>query len=134
MIEIKFTGESLSDLRVQIERFLADGTAKPPAPVSTAPEPVAEVDSGPFVAAKAPEDGSGSQPTEETFGAKAAEIEPSQPTYDTVRAVVLSLADIKGKDATVAMLRQFGAARASEVDPSLWADVVAAAQALIEGA
>ncbi|MEI6282561.1 MAG: hypothetical protein WCP82_07575, partial [Alphaproteobacteria bacterium] len=56
------------------------------------------------------------------------------PPYDEVMVAVLDVANAYSKDEALAMLSKFGAKRASDIDPSRWADVIAAAQALLKAA
>ena len=56
------------------------------------------------------------------------------PPYDEVMVAVLDVANAFSKDEALAMLSKFGAKRASDIDPSRWADVIAAAQALLKAA
>jgi len=125
MIEVNFTGGSMRALREQMAHFL-DALYVPPTEVMTErdpepapkakpqPKPVAEVAPEPKVAAPA--------------------TNADGPTYDEVRAAVLGVAGVFSKDDAIALLNQFGAKKnASEIDPTRWAEVIAAAKARIEG-
>jgi hypothetical protein len=125
MIEVNFTGGSMRALREQMAHFL-DALYVPPTEVMTErdpepapkakpqPKPVAEVAPEPEVAAPA--------------------ANADGPTYDEVRAAVLGVAGAFSKDDAIALLNQFGAKKnASEIDPTRWAEVLAAAKARIEG-
>jgi hypothetical protein len=139
MIEVKFTGANLDALRRQITHFLdeMDGpgpTVKQPVAEPVA-EPVEEPVSGPFpVAAAKDEVPSTPSPAADASGATSAEAPSDVPPYDEVMVAVLDVANAYSKDEALAMLSKFGAKRASDIDPSRWADVIAAAQALLKAA
>jgi hypothetical protein len=100
-----------------------------------AAEPVEEPVSGPFpVAAAKDEAPSTASPAADTSGATSAEAPSDVPPYDEVMVAVLDVANAFSKDEALAMLSKFGAKRASDIDPSRWADVIAAAQALLKAA
>ena len=139
MIEVKFTGANLDALRRQITHFLdeMDGpgpTVEQPVAEPVA-EPVEEPVSGPFsVAAAKDEAPSTVSPAADASGATSAEAPSDVPPYDEVMVAVLDVANALSKDEALAMLSKFGAKRASDIDPSRWADVIAAAQALLKAA
>lgn len=72
------------------------------------------------------------QPTAETTAAPEPKAEPSAasadaPTYQDAAAAITKLSRAKGRDAAVAVLASFGAAKLPDVKPEQFADVIAAA-------
>lgn len=57
---------------------------------------------------------------------------PEQPTYQETAAAITKLSRAKGRDAAVAVLQSFGAAKLPEVDPSQFSAVLAAVQEAME--
>ena len=57
--------------------------------------------------------------------AKTEKQEQKQLTIEEVRAVLRSKIEEKGKDAVQKLLRKYGSALLSEIDPKLYADLVA---------
>ena len=135
MIEVKFTGANLDVLRRQMTHFLDEVDGPGPTVEQPVAEPVEEPVSGPFpVAAAKDEAPSTASPAADTSGATSAEAPSDVPPYDEVMVAVLDVANAFSKDEALAMLSKFGAKRASDIDPSRWADVIAAAQALLKAA
>lgn len=58
----------------------------------------------------------------------APEKAPEQPTYQETAAAITKLSRAKGRDAALAVLAQFNAAKLPEVDPSQFSAVLAAVQ------
>jgi hypothetical protein len=126
MIEIKFTGYSLGDLRSQIEHFLADGAAKPPAskaskpvveaeaaPASTASEPVVEAEAAPASTA--------SEPVVE-----AEALSTPLYTYADVSLAMLKYSKRTDRASILAFLARYGAEKnAQEINPALYPEVMA---------
>ena len=68
-----------------------------------------------------------SQPTEEPTPAPAASVSELSFELD-VTPVVLAVVQTKGKPVVEEILSQFGVARASQLDPARWPELVAALQ------
>jgi len=62
--------------------------------------------------------------------AKSEKQEQKQLTIEEVRAVLRSKIEEKGKDAVQKLLRKYGSALLSEIDPKLYADLVADAEVM----
>ena len=91
--------------------------------------------SGPFLVAAAKDEApSTPSPAADASGVTSVEPPSDVPPYDEVMVAVLDVANAFSKDEALAMLSKFGAKRASDIDPSRWADVIAAAQALLKAA
>jgi len=111
MIEIKFTGYSLGDLRSQIEHFLADGAAKPPA--SKASKPVVEAEAAPASTA--------SEPVVE-----AEALSTPLYTYADVSLAMLKYSKRTDRASILAFLARYGAEKnAQEINPALYPEVMA---------
>jgi hypothetical protein len=72
------------------------------------------------------------QPTAEATAApepkaEASEASADAPTYQDAAAAITKLSRAKGRDAAVAVLASFGAAKLPDVKPEQFADVIAAA-------
>lgn len=52
-------------------------------------------------------------------------------TYDDVKAAILKLSNVKGRDAVLALLKPFGAAKGPELKPEQFAEFVTQANAAI---
>lgn len=150
-ITVTFTGENLAQIEQQALDFLTGtrsddqtvSTRKPVVPYEVAALaagfafdlPVEEPVSGPFpVAAAKDEAPSTPSPAADASGVTSVEPPSDVPPYDEVMVAVLDVANAFSKDEALAMLSKFGAKRASDIDPSRWADVIAAAQALLKAA
>lgn len=71
---------------------------------------------------------------EDTPEAHATPADPETlVTIDEVKAAVLKLAATKGREAAVAVLQSFGAAKAPELKPEQYGDVLAALNAKMAG-
>ena len=135
MIEVKFTGANLDTLRRQITHFLDEMDGPGPTVQQPVAEPVEEPVSGPFLVAAAKDEApSTPSPAADASGVTSVEPPSDVPPYDEVMVAVLDVANAFSKDEALAMLSKFGAKRASDIDPSRWADVIAAAQALLKAA
>jgi antitoxin (DNA-binding transcriptional repressor) of toxin-antitoxin stability system len=86
------------------------------------PEKAAKAKAEPKVEAAAP----AAEP-EQPAATPAAEAAPAIAIAD-VNAAIIGLAKAKGRDAAVAVLKEFGVAKAPELKPEQYAAVVAAAQ------
>lgn len=69
-------------------------------------------------------------------GPAPAADSPSAPgavsvTYDDVKVAILKLSNVKGRDAVLALLKPFGAAKGPELKPEQFAEFVAQANAAI---
>lgn len=63
---------------------------------------------------------------------KPAETETAGATYQDAAAAITKLSRTKGRDAAVAILTEFGAAKLPDVKPEQFADVIAAAEAALQ--
>lgn len=83
------------------------------------------------VADAAPEKKAESLPSRTTPPADAPAASPAAnaPTYQDAAAAITKLSRTKGRDAAVAILTEFGAAKLPDVKPEQFADVIAAAEA-----
>ena len=98
--------------------------ATPPAPSS----PTAEVA---VAAAPAPSTEPPAPPT--ATAAPAAASSAGEPaTYQDAATAITKLSRTKGRDAAVAVLKKFGAAKLPDVKPEQFADVIAAAEAAMK--
>lgn len=64
--------------------------------------------------------------------AETEETKAEQPTYQEVATAITTLSRSKGRDAALAVLNSFEAKNLKEVDPSQFADVLAAANKALE--
>jgi hypothetical protein len=73
------------------------------------------------------------QPTAEAPAAPEPKAETSAPalTYDQVKNQVLKVNREKGREATVALLQQFGATNAQQIPEAKWAELVEAANKVL---
>ena len=157
-ITVTFTGENLAQIEQQALDFLTGTmsddqivdligtlaetvdiipTRKPvaaPKPVEQpVTEPVEEPVSGPFpVAAAKDEAPSTASPAADTSGATSAEAPSDVPDYAVVREAVLRLAVTKSSDSTRALLDRYGVAKASDLDPSRWNELLADVNATLK--
>jgi hypothetical protein len=65
--------------------------------------------------------------------APKAEPQPVKVGYQDAAKAIVDLTRVKGRDAAVAVLAKFGAARLSDVDEKHYADVVKACEEAING-
>lgn len=71
-------------------------------------------------------------PAPKTEPAAPADAAAPAPTYQDAAAAVTNLAKVKGRDAAVAVLTKFGAAKLPDVTPEQFADVIAACKEAAE--
>jgi hypothetical protein len=129
MIEVKFTGSSMSALRIQIAHFLDTmGTSSPEVMTERDPEPAPKAKPQPKPVA-VPE------PVAEVVPEPVAEAPATGIAYETVRTAVLTVSVKLGREAVFPLLAKFGASKsAREIDPSDYAEVLAAVETLLVGA
>lgn len=129
MIEVKFTGSSMSALRIQIAHFLDTmGTSPPEVMTERDPEPAPKAKPQPKPVA-VPE------PVAEVVPEPVAEAPATGIAYETVRTAVLTVSVKLGREAVFPLLAKFGASKsAREIDPSDYAEVLAAVETLLVGA
>jgi hypothetical protein len=96
-----------------------------PNPDAPKAEPKAEVKADPKPAAAA---ASAEAQAQTAPAATTAESRSEPVVIGDVNAAIIALAKAKGRDAAVALLGTFGAAKAPELKPEQYADVVAAAK------
>jgi hypothetical protein len=129
MIEVKFTGSSMSALRIQIAHFLDTmGTSPPEVMTERDPEPAPKAKPQPKPVA-VPE------PVAEVVPEPVAEAPATGIAYETIRTAVLTVSVKLGREAVFPLLAKFGASKsAREIDPSDYAEVLAAVETLLVGA
>lgn len=149
MIKIEVTGNSIgevADKLLAIGGSLHGAAGAAPAPaaekprkakkvdpvmpevaeMAAAPEPASEADTSTSEVSETTEQLS-SQPTETTPPASASELD-----FDTdVAPVVLQVVKDKGKPVAEEILSQFGVAKASQLDPVQWPELVATLKAAL---
>jgi hypothetical protein len=72
------------------------------------------------------------QPSTATDAGASTDAAAPAPTYQDAAAAVTNLAKTKGRDAAVAVLTKFGAAKLPDVKPEQFADVIAACAEAVE--
>jgi hypothetical protein len=137
MIEVKFTGSSMSALRIQIAHFLDTmGTSSPEVMTERDPEPAPKAKPQPKpVAVPEPVAEVVPEPVAEVVPEPVAEAPATGIAYETVRTAVLTVSVKLGREAVFPLLAKFGASKsAREIDPSDYAEVLAAVETLLVGA
>jgi hypothetical protein len=135
MYKIEITAETLAELSgkvLSLASKLMTGTAAEgwSAPKATADVVVEVAKAAPVDPTPAPK----SAPVAEVSESQPTTTEPSSTTADVeelsfetdVTPVVLAVVQAKGKPAVEEILSQFGVARASQLDPARWPELVAA--------
>lgn len=84
-------------------------------------------------AAKTDVAGPKQQTTVATAPTETKQAEQQAPTYDDVKAKVLTLSKDKGRDQVVAILQRYGVAKAPDLKPEQYADIIADIDAIIAG-
>lgn len=136
MIKIEVTGSSIAEVADKLLALGANlrGSAAMQAISPIMPE-VAEMAAAPepVVDAGRAEPEPAAETTEGGSSAPAATVSPSEPVIsaDALRDLVLSVVRVKGREAMVAVLDTFGAAKASDVPAARVPELVAALEALL---
>lgn len=107
--------ELIATIKAQVYAEASQPATTKPAPAKAEPKPKAEPKSAPEPA------------VEDTPESHATPADPETlVTLDEIKAAVLKLAATKGRDAAVAVLQSFGAAKAPELKPEQYGDALTA--------
>lgn len=102
----------------------------PPVVVENPKPPKAEKEAEPKVGEKKP-DAPAAEPAQQSTASEDAHTAAQAVTYDDVKKAVLDVSHDRGRDAAVALLAGFGLKNAQEAKPEQWAEIMAAAKALV---
>lgn len=127
--------ENTAAIRELISVILA-GNGAPLAPAAeTAPakKPAAKVAKGQATDGQTNTNSAGSAPAAEEQVAKQDDAPVEAPTYEQVAEAIKNVAKGKGREVAVAILAQFGVSKGPDLKPEQYADVLAVANAALEG-
>jgi hypothetical protein len=133
MIKIEVTGASIAEVA---DKLLAIGSSLRGNAASEAPRLRAALEVAEVAPAPEPSAGPAApEPAAETTGAEPsaspATASPSEITAEAMRDLVLRVVKTKGREAMVAVLDTFGAAKASDVPAAQVPELVTALEALL---
>ncbi len=116
-----------------VEKPKARTAAAAPAPQATTPAPGPRTAEVAAVTAAPEKTAAESSPTAAPVAAQQPASTAAEATYQDAAAAITKLSRTKGRDAAVAVLQSFGAAKLPDVKPEQFSAVIAAAEAAMKG-